>query len=155
MSALLKAVLLSAALAASHVAGPQQGLPKLPLTFPNGKTIQVDLAATPAAREIGLMHRRALPRDYGMLFAFPGEQELQFWMKNTLVDLDMVFLDKEGAITALHPRVPRSRVDAPEETLARRSGRGQYVLELPAGAAGRHKLRVGQRLRFALPRPLS
>src|SRR5437762_1153753 len=127
-------------------AGPQKGLAKAPLTFPDGKTIRVELAQTPTQREIGLMHRTKLPKDYGMLFVFPQEQGLEFWMKNTLVDLDMVFLDHEGKITALHERVPRSSADTPEDKLARRSGLAQYVLELPSGAGVRHKLKPGQKL---------
>ena len=154
-AAVLALALAAPALAADAPAGsrPQRGLAAAPLTFPDGRTIAVDLAATPLQREIGLMHRTRLARNYGMLFVFPQEQGLQFWMKNTLVDLDMVFLDHEGRITALHERVPRSRPDTPEEKLARRSGLAQFVLELPAGAGARHKLKVGQKLKFAVVIP--
>lgn len=148
--------------AARHEASPraetamaQQGLPTTTLTFPDGKTIEVDLAVTPMQREIGLMNRVKLPRDYGMLFVFPVEQGLQFWMKNTFVDLDMVFLDAEGRVTALHSRVRRSYRDTPEEKLERRSGFGKYVLELPAGAASKRKVKVGKKLRFAITVPVT
>ncbi|MCX5789401.1 MAG: DUF192 domain-containing protein [Elusimicrobia bacterium] len=134
-------------------AAPQSGLTRARLKFPDGKTISVDLAATPLQREVGLMNRTRLPKDYGMLFVFPVEQGLQFWMKNTLVDLDMVFIDHEGRVTAFYPRVPRSELDTPEDKLARRSGLAQYVLELPAGAGARHKLKVGQKLGFAVAIP--
>ena len=134
-------------------AAPQSGLARARLKFPDGKTISVDLAATPLQREVGLMNRTKLPKDYGMLFVFPVEQGLQFWMKNTLVDLDMVFIDHEGRVTAFYPRVPRSELDTPEDKLARRSGLAQYVLELPAGAGARHKLKAGQKLRFAVAIP--
>lgn len=133
----------------------QQGLPKTRLTFPDGHSIRVDLAVTPFQREIGLMNRTKLPRNYGMLFAFPSEQRLEFWMKNTFVDLDMLFIDAEGRVTALHPRVPRSWPDTPEDKLERRAGFGKYVLELPAGAAERRKVKVGERLRFAVAVPVS
>lgn len=146
---------LLALLLASLAWAQQKGLPQAPLTFPDGRTIQVDVAATPLQREVGLMHRVRLPKDYGMLFVFPQEGGLQFWMKNTLVDLDMVFLDRERRITEVHRRVPRSRPDTPEDKLARRSGLAQYVLELPAGAASRHKLRRGQRLEFRVAVPPS
>lgn len=134
---------------------PQQGLAVTPLRFPDGKTIQVDLAVTPDQREIGLMNRLKLPKDYGMLFVFPYEIRLEFWMKNTLVDLDIIFIDKTGRVTAVHPRVPRSAPDTPDEKLARRAGLGKFVLELPSGAAARRKLRVGQTLQFKVTVPVS
>ncbi|MBI5202395.1 MAG: DUF192 domain-containing protein [Elusimicrobia bacterium] len=134
---------------------PQQGLAATPLKFPDGKSIKVELAVTPEQREIGLMNRTTLPKDYGMLFVFPVEMRLEFWMKNTFVDLDMVFIDTAGKVTALHPKVPRSYKDTPEEKLARRGGLGRYVLELPSGAAARHKLKVGQTLSFKVSVPVS
>ncbi|MBI4347538.1 MAG: DUF192 domain-containing protein [Elusimicrobia bacterium] len=134
---------------------PQQGLPTTTLRFPDGKAIEVELAVTPEQREIGLMNRLKLPKDYGMLFVFPIEQGLEFWMKNTFVDLDMVFIDTRGKVTAVHPRVPRSYPHTPDEKLARRGGLGRYVLELPAGAAKRRKLKVGQTLKFKITVPVS
>ena len=134
---------------------PQQGLAVTPLRFPDGKSIQVELAVTPDQREIGLMNRTKLPKNYGMLFVFPLEMGLEFWMKNTLVDLDMVFIDHAGLVTAVHAKVPRSAPDTPDEKLARRFGRGRYVLELPSGAASRHKVKVGQTLHFKVTVPVS
>jgi len=128
--------------------GPQTGLPTAELTFPGGETIRVDVAGDALAREKGLMFRTELVPEYGMLFVFESEGPLQFWMKNTLVDLDMVFLDDEKRITVVHERVPRSRLDTPDSEVARRSGQARYVLELPAGAAARRRLKAGQTLRF-------
>jgi len=127
--------------------------PTTQLTFPDKKTITVEVAATPEAREYGLMERESLPKDYGMLFAFPIETGLQFWMKNTLVELDMVFIGKDKRVTVVHHRVPKSSRETPEEQLARRGGLAQYVLELPSGDARRHKLQRGQTLAFELPIP--
>lgn len=128
--------------------GPQTGLPVRELAFPDGSAISVDVAETPATRQKGLMYRTALAPDYGMLFVFEAESVIQFWMKNTLVDLDMVFIDKDKRITVVHRDVPRSRLDTPESEVARRSGLARYVLELPAGAAARRGLKAGQALRF-------
>jgi len=83
-----------------------------------------------------------------MLFVFPQEQALQFWMKNTLADLDMVWISPDKKVTGIHRDVPKSRADTPDEAVARRMGTGKYVLELPAGAALRHKLKVGDNLQF-------
>jgi len=71
-----------------------------------------------------------------------------FWMKNTFVDLDMIFLDGTKSITVVHHDVPRSKPGDSDESLARRRGSGRYVLELPAGAARRHGLKAGHQLLF-------
>lgn len=132
---------------APEAAAPER-LPSGTLELPSGKRLTVELARTAETRERGLMFRTELPADYGMLFVFGREQLLQFWMMNTFVDLDMVFLDDGFRITGIAERVPRSRRDTPPEQVARRSGWGRFVLELPAGAAARHGLAKGQSLRM-------
>ncbi|MDE2236469.1 MAG: DUF192 domain-containing protein, partial [Elusimicrobia bacterium] len=104
------------------------------LAFADGKAIQVDVVDTPAQRERGLMFRRRLPRDYGMLFVFPAQLKLNFWMKNTLVSLDMVFIGADKRITVVHPRMKASTLRTPDDRVAIAGGLAQYVLELPAGA---------------------
>ena len=126
---------------------------KAKLTFPNGKAIMVDVADTPHTREIGLMCRTKLPKDYGMLFVFPNEMGLGFWMKNTLVSLDLLWLGADKRITNIAPKLKASKLDTPEDKIARAGGRGQYVLELPAGDAARRKLKVGDKLEFDVPTP--
>ncbi|HVE13927.1 MAG TPA: DUF192 domain-containing protein [Elusimicrobiota bacterium] len=124
-------------------------LRRLPLGFPNGSRISVEVAEDERSRELGLMFRTVLEPDYGMLFVFPDEQELQFWMKNTFVDLDMLFIGADRRITVVHANVPRSRPDTSDQAVARRGGRGRYVLELAAGEAKRRGLRAGDLLDFA------
>ncbi|OGR60541.1 MAG: hypothetical protein A2X36_09965 [Elusimicrobia bacterium GWA2_69_24] len=151
------AVLLALAAAACRAPAPEpQPATPPPLTqvkilLPDGKEIAAEVADTPEARERGLMFRTAMAPDTGMLFVFDKEEGLQFWMKNTLIDLDMVWLDAQKKITVVHADVPRSRLDTPEERLARRAGLGLYVLELAAGEARRHNLQKGQVLHFAVP----
>ena len=123
-------LLLSLALtsfAATPACKPQIVVKKAALTFPDGKTIQVDVVDTPATREIGLMCRTRLPRDYGMLFAFPKEMGLGFWMKNTLVSLDLVWIGSDKKITVVFARLKASSLDTPEKDVARAGGKGQYV----------------------------
>ena len=109
---------------------------------------------TPVSRETGLMFRKSLPRDYGMLFVFPAEiANMTFWMKNTWVSLDIVFIGADKRITRIHERVRRSTAKTTDEEVARVRGPAQYVLELPAGAARRYKLQVGQPLGFTAPVP--
>ncbi len=121
---------------------------KTKLRFKRGKPITVDVVDTPMSREVGLMCRTRLPRDYGMLFVFPQEMSLNFWMKNTLVSLDIVWIGADKKITVIHDRMKKSTVSTPDEKVAVAGGRGQYVLELPAGMARRRGLNVGDRLTF-------
>lgn len=123
-------------------------LPTTKLRLPDGEVLFVEVADTPERREIGLMFRKDLPKGYGMLFVFPQEQGLQFWMKNTFVDLDMVWIGRDKKVTGVHRDVPKSSAGLRDDEVARRSGLGKYVLELPAGAALRHKVSVGSRLDF-------
>lgn len=123
-------------------------LQKASLKFPSGKTIRVDLALTPREQEIGLMFRTSLPKNYGMLFVFPSEQRLNFWMKNTWTNLDMIFISQDKKINAIYANVPRSYPETPESAVARRSADGQYVLELPAGESSKLALKKGDRLSF-------
>lgn len=129
--------------------GPIEEFPRARLALPGGgRRIEVETARSPREREQGLMYRTRLPADSGMLFYFERQQRLGFWMKNTYVDLDMIFIDAEKKITAVHPDVPRSGKDTPDNMAATRGGVGKYVLELPAGAAKRYGLSPGQRLEF-------
>lgn len=64
----------------------------------------VELATTEAERELGLMYRQNLAADAGMLFIYPGEQEVAFWMKNTLIPLDMLFIGADGRIRRIEER---------------------------------------------------
>lgn len=126
---------------------------KAKLTFPDGKTITVDVVDTPATRETGLMCRRKLGKDYGMLFVFPQEMGLNFWMKKTLVSLDIAWIGADKKVTVVHEKLKPSRVDTPDDQVAVAGGKGMFVLELPAGAAARHGLKAGDALDFAVSIP--
>lgn len=101
------------------------------------ETFTLEVAATGKARQIGLMHRRSMPQDRGMVFAFPQAQPLGFWMKNTYIPLDIVYLDENGKVVSVKQMKPldESRVesDAP----------AKYAIELNQGAAQRAGVKVG------------
>lgn len=149
------ALALSSALLAAPACHPQKVAKKVRLSFPDGKSIQADVVDDPRTREIGLMCRTALPKDYGMLFVFPGESDFTFWMKNTLVSLDILWIGADKKITVIRDHMKQSTVDTPDLAVARASGTGQYVLELPAGAAARHHLKPGDQLSFKTAVPAS
>jgi uncharacterized membrane protein (UPF0127 family) len=100
-----------------------------------------------AARERGLMCVVRIPPDRGMLFVFaPPDRVEGFWMKNTLVALDMVFVTGEGTVTTVAADVPPTPRGTPDDAVARRQGLARYVIELAAGDAARHHIVSGAKL---------
>lgn len=114
-----------------------------------GQRFQVEIADTDAARAQGLMQRTHLDDDAGMLFIFPDEQVRAFWMKNTLIPLDILYFDGAGELVS-------ARLGAPPCTTVRCPGyasRGpaRYVLELNGGRASALDLQPGDRLHIHAP----
>jgi uncharacterized membrane protein (UPF0127 family) len=106
--------------------------------------IVVEFASDEAQRRRGLMYREELAAGTGMLFIYQGEGMRAFWMKNTLIPLDMVFFDSTGRFVSLHRDVPPLTL-----ALRRSTAPAQYVLELNAGEAER--LGIGPETRLVLP----
>ena len=105
----------------------------------------VEIADTPETRASGLMFRKELADDAGMLFIYPGKQKIAMWMQNTLISLDMLFLDRDGRILHMAERTtPLST-----EVISSRF-RVKAVLEVIAGTAERLGLRVGDRVEHVL-----
>ncbi|EKE77638.1 hypothetical protein P24_04699 [Oceanibaculum indicum P24] len=101
----------------------------------------VEMAVTPAQQAQGLMFRQQMAPEAGMLFLYDRPQGVAMWMKNTLIPLDMFFIDAKGRITGIEERtVPFSTqtIESP--------GLASAVLELNAGTAERLGIRVGDRL---------
>ncbi|MGH7261363.1 MAG: DUF192 domain-containing protein [Nitrospiraceae bacterium] len=123
----------------------------IPVTLPQGTIIQAELADTVPARARGLMFRPSLEKNRGMLFTFAEPQQWSFWMKNTRIPLDIIWMDQKKRIVHIERNVPTcSRTDdgcpqyQPNENAL-------YVLELAAGSADALKLQRGATLRFQLP----
>ena len=110
-------------------------------TATGAHTFTIEIARTPQEQSLGLMHRRALPDDYGMLFPFAAPREASFWMKDTFVSLDMVFIAEGGIV---------HRIERGTEPLSERSVRSRgpviAVLEFVAGTADRIGLAPGDRI---------
>ncbi len=122
------------------------GCGKNEVILPDGSSIQIELAQTQEETERGLMYRETLGENEGMLFIFEQDDIRLFWMKNTLIDLDMIFIDSTGKIVNIADSVPHSYIDAPEEEIATAGGFGKYVLEVNAGFALKHNLHQGDKL---------
>ncbi len=115
-------------------------------TVPDGTRIHLELALTDQEKALGLMYRDSLPANAGMLFVFDADASLAFWMKNTFIPLDLVWLDKEGRVVDVRANVQPCRADPCPTYEPARSAR--TVLEVNAGFAAAHWVKPGAVLRF-------
>jgi uncharacterized membrane protein (UPF0127 family) len=116
------------------------------VTFPNGAVYAVEIPRTQPARERGLMFRRHLPPRTGMLFVFNVTGRYGFWMKNCLIPLDLIWIDETKRVAAILPNTPPCKADPCP--IYQFDVPTRYVLEIPAGAAARENLRLGDTLKF-------
>ncbi|MFQ3595868.1 MAG: DUF192 domain-containing protein [Sphingomonadaceae bacterium] len=125
-------------------ARPNEGLAIVPLsvtTRTGTHRYRVEVAKTALEQQIGMMYRTDVPRGTGMLFPYDPPRPAAFWMENTFVGLDIIFIAPDGRVSDISARaVPMSR------DLHQSSGKVKAVLELAAGEAERIGLRVGDRV---------
>jgi len=119
--------------------------PLVILTNASGQetAVRVELARTRAQRERGLMFRRELAPDAGMLFIFPDESFHRFWMKNTWIPLELIFLNSQKEIVGI---VARARPESLDQLSVDRPAR--FVLEVNAGFSEAQGLAAGDRAKF-------
>lgn len=112
------------------------------------RLVSMEVALTPEERARGLMGRASLDDDKGMLFIFPAGEpfptEVSFWMKNCLMPIDVIFISREGLVTAIHEMQP-PLPGTPDEELIRYPSNGpvQFAIELRGGLAAELGLQVG------------
>ncbi len=139
-------VALAPAIACASKKGADPSVPRPRVvveTSTGAHPVDVELARTEPERRKGLMDRASLPEDAGMLFIFDAPEVLSFWMKNTLIPLDMIFIDDAGTIVGIVERAePRTLT---ERTVGKPS---RYVLEVNGGWSKAHGVRAGDRVRF-------
>jgi uncharacterized protein len=138
------------------IAGACEGKQNMPgPTYPvivhtqNGaQAFSVEYADTMDALERGLMYRKELPENGGMLFVFPESAERTFWMRNTYVSLDMLFIRADGSIAHLH------RMARPFDLSPISSGEPvKAVLEISGGQADKRGIQIGDRVETQLLKP--
>ena len=137
----------------SAISGESQNtvFEKSELTIVHGDTryrFNIEIANTPITRQRGLMERRHLELDAGMLFDYTKPRQIHMWMKNTFISLDMVFIDKFGKIKGITANTtPHSTnvIPSPGPVLA--------VLELNAGTASRLSIGIGDQVIHEIFRP--
>lgn len=129
-------------------AQPQTGLPVSDLVIHSAggpRKFKVELANTDASRSRGMMFRSQMAPDAGMLFDFFTEQPASFWMRNTLIPLDMLFIKADGTILNIHQRaIPH------DETSISSAGPVRAVLELNGGTASRLGIKPGDKVDHAI-----
>lgn len=127
-------------------AGPQ---PKVVIATPGGEVeVSVEVVATEAKIEKGLMYRQHLPPDEGMLFVLPVDKQWAFWMHNTLIPLDMLFIRKDLTIAGIV-----ANAEPQTDTLRKVGEPSSFVLEVNGGFCASHGIAANQKVRFEnLPR---
>lgn len=118
------------------------------ITFYDTKGIEhckfiTELAVTEAEHVRGLMHRGSLPHDTGMLFIFDNEEIRHFWMHNTIIPLDMIFIDSRKIVANVHPGAKPM-----DETAISSRFPAKYVLEINAGLISKCGIASGMKARL-------
>lgn len=115
--------------------------PSMPWIEMQDHRFHVEIANNAASRSQGLMYREKLEDDHGMVFIFPRETVLRFWMKNTLIPLDIIFLDKQFRIV----NIAQGALPCEEVPCLRYSSQvpAKYVIEVNAGIADDIGLQLG------------
>ena len=129
-------------------AAKRKANPVVELTIDTGREklkVVVEVVVSPKLREKGLMYREELGDGQGMLFIFEAEEERSFWMKNTLIPLDIMFVDSSRTVVGIvHRARPRQEKSLSVGVPSR------FVLEVPGGYCSRHGVHRGAKLEFKL-----
>ncbi|MGA9523400.1 MAG: DUF192 domain-containing protein [Myxococcaceae bacterium] len=131
--------------AAENYVGPALPRARVVLedAFGGSHLVEVEVAANDPARQRGLMWRTELPEGKGMLFIFPQSRVNSFWMRNTLIPLDMAFIGEDGVIVGVVTQaVPKSLASRGVSTPSK------YVLEVPGGWFEKIGVRPGSKVTF-------
>lgn len=132
----------------AEAAGAEAGARLEPLdivTASGSHPFLVEVMRTEAERERGLMFRRSLPEDHGMLFDFQTARLVQMWMRNTFIPLDMIFISRSGAVVGLV-----ENAEPLSERIISSGAPADGVIEVNAGIAAKIGVRIGDRIRHPL-----
>lgn len=109
------------------------------------KKIDIEVADSDDERAQGLMYRRSMAEDRGMLFIFDNEEFRSFWMKNTYISLDIIYINRRNEIVSIaHNTTPFSELSIPSE------GPAKYVVEVIAGFCSKYSIEPGDKIDFNL-----
>ena len=112
------------------------------------KTVELELAESITQHAYGLMNRTRLSSNSGMIFVFENEEPRQFWMKNTLIDLDIAYIDKEKTIIDIQTMKSPKTIMQNELPTYPSKKPAQYAIEMNAGWFKKHKIKLGGKIKF-------
>jgi len=118
------------------------------VTLPGGQLIHAEVASTQSQMQRGLMFRTSLTPDRGMLFLFAKEDSHTFWMFQTLIPLDMIWMDSNNRIVEISENTPPCKTEAAQCPSYGGHEPALFVLELSGGSVARYHLKTGQVIRF-------
>ncbi len=121
------------------------------VTNSSGLTIYCEVADTPDERERGLMNRDNLAQDRGMLFVFEPSRNVTFWMKNTTIPLDIIFVTENSTVADVARADPEPGVSDDELTRYKSDGPAKWVVEINQGLAGENGVGPGIKVEIELP----
>lgn len=107
-------------------------------------TVTVEVASTAPQRELGLMYRKHLDDNAGMIFVFPDSAPRNFWMHNTPIPLDMIFADAKGVVTGIV-----ANAEPFSDKVLGVEGNSEYVLEVNGGFCAKNAIKSGDKLDFS------
>jgi uncharacterized membrane protein (UPF0127 family) len=149
VAALACAAAFSCSPTSTETGASPSGLSTMPVSYPDGTTIRAEVALNILDLARGLLFREQLTADKGMLFVFMEEAERSFWMFRTKIPLDILWINANHQIVEISANTPpcpgERRDDCPSYG---GNAPAQFVLEIAAGQAAAHNLKVGDRLNF-------
>ena len=145
---LLPAILLAFLLAGCSSKEETDGISSTHVTLPNGKTITVEVMRKMVEIMKGMMFRDSLAQDRGMLFIHPKEDKYGYWMYQTRIPLDIIWMDHDRRIVEMSLETPPCTTKASECPQYGGTAASSFVLEINAGAAARNGLKLGDVLGF-------
>jgi hypothetical protein len=116
---------------------------KITFTGAKGEVVEVEIAENDHDRQRGLMYRKSMPQDHGMIFRFGEDEDHSFWMHNTCIPLDMLFIADDGLIVGIEENTPTISDDTFSVGC-----KSRYVLELNAGWTRAHGVMAGQKVKI-------
>lgn len=139
----LSGLLMATACGSAH---PDSGLPVIAVDVA-GHTVKAEVARSLEEQSRGLMYRRELGKNEGMLFVYEEDRVLTFWMKNTFVPLDILYLSADGTVATIKHMSPQTLRSHSSEVAVR------YALEVNQGWAKKNGVEPGAKVTFELPSP--
>jgi uncharacterized membrane protein (UPF0127 family) len=139
MNTIRKILLIAALTLPAASLSAQTPLPEIALSV-NGHKLTAEVAANDNTRTVGLMHRRMMPENRGMLFVFTSTQPLSFWMMNTYIPLSIAFIDEQGVIVNIADMKPLTTDPHPSAKPAK------YALEMNQGWFAKRGIKAGAKV---------